>query len=267
MGFPLEQSSDFSTVAARYDATREIPGNVLSTCYDRLIEQSMFPAGGSILDAGCGTGQISIPLAERGYAVRGIDISEAMVAIARAKLRPGWKAEYGVADVRRIPAGEGRFDAVVVSKLFMHIADWQTACRELVRVLRPGGTIVHINERGHFANSVRRHFAKRADELGFVRRFPGVDPNSYAPLIEFLDGLGFSMTEPDMADLRWRFPITYGEALDGFRERLFAEFWALPDDAYDRVLAETMSWIDAHGGRDHVEHMNPFLMVHVFQAR
>jgi SAM-dependent methyltransferase len=70
------------------------------------------------LDAGCGTGQVSLPLAARGYDVRGIDISKEMTMLAQAKVRSTWKADYSVADVRSIPAEENSFDAAVVSKLF-----------------------------------------------------------------------------------------------------------------------------------------------------
>jgi SAM-dependent methyltransferase len=41
--------------------------------------------GGPVLDLGCGTGRIAIPLAERGYAVTGLDMAPAMLAAARRK--------------------------------------------------------------------------------------------------------------------------------------------------------------------------------------
>ena len=123
-------TSNFSPIAARYDATREIPSALLRACYERLARQHLLPAQGTIIDAGCGTGQISLMLAELGYAVRGYDISAPMVAIARAKCRPEWKAHYAVADVRSLPRLMATCDAVVVSKLFQHVQNWQTACRE-----------------------------------------------------------------------------------------------------------------------------------------
>ena len=63
--------------------------------YDRLFGQPYMPfwldlarrAGGPILELGCGTGKIAIPLAEAGFAVTGLDLSEAMLAEARAKTR------------------------------------------------------------------------------------------------------------------------------------------------------------------------------------
>ncbi len=82
-------------------------------------------------DAGCGTGQISLPLAGMDYDVHGIDVSSDMISIARAKCRPAWRATYVVADVRAIPEIDESIDAVVVSKLFQHAHDCsrQAACQ------------------------------------------------------------------------------------------------------------------------------------------
>ncbi len=127
-------TSDFSPIASRYDATRDIPQPCLTACYERLVRQRLLPAQGVVLDAGCGTGQISLALAAMGYAVCGVDVSPDMLRIARVKRRPEWRAHHVVADVRALPLHGDCFDAVVVSKLFQHVADWQRACRELLRV-------------------------------------------------------------------------------------------------------------------------------------
>jgi SAM-dependent methyltransferase len=50
-----------------------------------LIEELELSPGAAILDVGCGTGRHAVPLAELGYAVTGVDLSEGMLAQARAK--------------------------------------------------------------------------------------------------------------------------------------------------------------------------------------
>ncbi|MGE0718569.1 MAG: class I SAM-dependent methyltransferase [Alphaproteobacteria bacterium] len=234
--------SDFSPIAHRYDATRDVPAALLDAAYDRLRAAGLLAEGAAVLDAGCGTGQMSIPLAAAGHPVSGYDISAAMAAIARGKCRPGWRARYATADVRALPEAGGAFDAVVVSKLFMHVADWRAACRETLRVLRPGGTFVHLAERGAFANPVRRYFAAAADALGFVERFPGLRDRRV--LVRFLEEAGCTTVAVDLADLRWEKPVVYGDVLRQFEERLFAEFWYLPDDIYACLLRRTAAWVD-----------------------
>jgi ubiquinone/menaquinone biosynthesis C-methylase UbiE len=183
---------DYSKVASQYDATRDLPEEKLMACYDRLIEQSLFPKSGKILDAGCGTGQASLPLAARGYDIHGIDISQDITARAQSKVLPTWRAGYSVGDVRSLAADDSSFDAVVVSKLFQHVEDWREACRELIRVVRPGCYIVQINERGAFGNSVRRYFSRKADELGFRGRYAGLNPHSGEELAAFMRSQGVS---------------------------------------------------------------------------
>lgn len=164
------KASNFSPIAERYDATRDIPSAQLRACYERLARQDRLPVQGSVIDAGCGTGQVSLTLAELGYEVRGYYVSATMVAIAQAKCRPEWKAHCAVADVLSLPEPDGGCDAVVVSKLFQHVHEWHSACRELLRVLRPGGCFIELNDRGAFGNSVRKHFAGYADALGHRQR-------------------------------------------------------------------------------------------------
>src|ERR1700744_4468742 len=173
----LGAASNYSRIASRYDATRDLSQEYLLACYDRLIERGLLPPKGTIFDAGCGTGQVSLPLAQRGYDIHGIDIATEMIKVAQAKVKTGWRAHYAVGDVRDIPRGDRSVDAVVVSKLFQHIEDWKGACRELIRVTRAGSHIIQINERGAFGNAVRRHFARRADELGYAGRYLGLNPH------------------------------------------------------------------------------------------
>jgi ubiquinone/menaquinone biosynthesis C-methylase UbiE len=109
-----------------------------------------------------------------------------MIEIARSKVKPGWHATFATGDARELPAGNSSFGGAIVSKLFQHIQDWRKACQEIIRVVRPGGHIIHINERGAFGNAVRRHFAIRANELGFTGRYLGIDPHTRAELAEFL---------------------------------------------------------------------------------
>jgi SAM-dependent methyltransferase len=259
--------SDYSRIAAHYDATRDVPEDRLAACYDRLIAQAGFPSAGRILDAGSGTGQISLVLAARGYQVLGIDISAAMTALARAKLRPGWAADYIVGDVRAIPAPDAHFDAAVVSKLFQHVEDWRDACRELIRVVRPGGCIAQINERGAFSNTVRRHFARLADEAGYGNRYEGLNPRGGNELEAFMTGQGCRRLAVDTTDLNWQAAITYGEAYRRLRAGMFAEFWRLSDAVHDALLAQTWNWIEAQPeGAATTDRLTPYLVVEIYRT-
>jgi hypothetical protein len=71
-----------------------------------------------------------------------------------------------------------------------------------------------------------------------------------------------------MSDLQWDMAISYGESISRIQEKLFAEFWYLPTNVYDRLVNETIAWIEAQpNGRNTVEHLKPFLVVEAFRTR
>ena len=258
--------SDFSSVASRYDATRHVPESVLTQCYELLMQRGILPSAGTILDAGCGTGQISIPLAARGLDVVGIDVSDAMVRIASSKIRPGQRARYEVNDVRAIQYGNDAFDAVVFSKLLMHIEDWRQCCCELVRVSKPESHIIHIIDRGVFGDSVRREFGRRADEAGYASRFLGAVTRS-GEIVEAMSSLGCETNTVQDSRLVWNHTTTRQHSLECFEDRLFAEYWYLPAEVYGRVLAETGEWAKAQpGGLNEPEHLAGFLVVEAYKT-
>ena len=100
---------------------------------------------GAVLDVGCGTGEHTIHLAERGYDVIGVDVSPAGIDQARAGAAArGVNARFEVGDAFDL-GDEPRFDTVLDSALF-HIFDDDDRARyvrSLHRVVRPGG-FVHV---------------------------------------------------------------------------------------------------------------------------
>lgn len=100
-----------------------------------------------VLDLGCGHGRHVVMLAEQGYEVSGIDISDVAIGVAR-----DWVAQMGLrADLRTgtattLPYGEGVFDLVISHGVLDHIyyEESQQAVREIHRVLKPMGCCMWI---------------------------------------------------------------------------------------------------------------------------
>jgi S-adenosylmethionine-diacylgycerolhomoserine-N-methlytransferase len=117
---------------------------------DRLIRHLSPPPGGSVLEIGCGTGRNLIVAARAWPDARfyGIDISEAMLETARAKV-----AKAGLTDRITLAQGDATafdaqalfgiaaFDRVFQSYTLSMIPDWQGAIREAAAKLGPGGRL------------------------------------------------------------------------------------------------------------------------------
>jgi SAM-dependent methyltransferase len=107
---------------------------------------------GDILELACGTGRLSIPMAQAGSNVLGVDVAAAMIAQANAKreqLPPGDQArlEFRVADMRTMRLGR-TFDAVVLAfNTLMHMTeddDLEAVLSSAREHLEPGG-LFHLD--------------------------------------------------------------------------------------------------------------------------
>jgi SAM-dependent methyltransferase len=108
----------------------------------RLVDACGIRPGDSVLDVAAGTGNASIPAAQRGAHVVASDLTPELLEAGR--LRPeaeGLDIEWVTADAERLPFESGTFDVVMSSIGVMFAPHHQRAADELVRVCRPGGTI------------------------------------------------------------------------------------------------------------------------------
>jgi SAM-dependent methyltransferase len=259
-------TADFSPVAAYYDASRHLPPSAVEAAVGRLRPLGYLPPGCHALDVGCGTGQLSLPLADLGVWVTGADVSGAMLAVARRKRAPGVAFAPVVADARALPFPPGSFDCVVVSKLFQHVRDWELVVSEMVRVTSASGYVVRIDEAGAFRNGVRRYFEAMADAEGHQERYLGTHDRQR--VAEVFRSLGCERRTVDCSDVAWRLEVRHGDALADFERGLFAEFWAVPRDAYERMLDQARRWVaEQPGGADRIEVLHAHLRVEVHQKQ
>ena len=102
-----------------------------------------------ILDVATGTAGVAIPLAKRtGASVTGIDISEAMLARGRERVRSAGLDErisLKAGRAEELPFPSESFDAVSFTYLLRYVQDPAATLAELARVLRPGGTLAGLD--------------------------------------------------------------------------------------------------------------------------
>src|SRR5580692_397851 len=115
--------------------------------WDKIFDL-ILPRQGSLdaLDAGCGTGFLSLELAGRGHRVTGIDFAPAMLAEARRKAAErGFAIRFEQGDAEQLPFTPGSFDLAMCRHLLWTLPHPEAAIDEWIRVLRPGGRLVVLD--------------------------------------------------------------------------------------------------------------------------
>jgi len=136
-----ELRQTFETVPALYDRVRPTYPDELFVDLALVIRP-----GGRILEIGPGTGQATLPLAERGFEVVAVELGPALAAFTRAKLAAFPKAEIVNGEFERT-SFDGSFDAVVAFTSF-HWIDPALRYAKAASLLRPAGVLA-VTEVSH----------------------------------------------------------------------------------------------------------------------
>jgi SAM-dependent methyltransferase len=158
----------FDEAASLYDEVR--PGYP-EDLFDDVVSLSRIPAGGRILEIGCGTGQATVPFARRGYRILCIELGANMAAVARRNLEsyPQSKVRTGAFEERTLQ--EKAFDLATSATAF-HWLDPAIAYPKVAGALREGGSLalfwnVHVQSDagGGFFEAAQRIYEIEAPEI------------------------------------------------------------------------------------------------------
>lgn len=100
------------------------------------------PRGGTILDIGCGTGDISAQVGAAGYKVNAVDVSRKMIERAKSRFCIEGVEFSWCADTCKLPFPDEIFDAIVASSVLEYVGPLQAHLEELHRVCKVGGRAI-----------------------------------------------------------------------------------------------------------------------------
>jgi ubiquinone/menaquinone biosynthesis C-methylase UbiE len=100
-----------------------------------------------VLDVGCGTGELERFQLQTypQQVIHGIDVAEAMIAVARQKCAPWPQVCFQVGRAEALPYADQTFDVVLSASAFHYFPDPVAALVAMKRVLKPGGRIVILD--------------------------------------------------------------------------------------------------------------------------
>lgn len=111
----------------------------------KILHSLALARGERVLDVGSGPGHLALDMANAvgsSGKVYGVDNSENMIAVSRARCASQPAIEFHLADATRLPFTDNHFDAAVSSQTFEYLTDVAAPLGEIWRVLRPGGRVL-----------------------------------------------------------------------------------------------------------------------------
>jgi len=235
----------FDQAAAAYDVAR--PGYP-PELVDKLIELTHLPANARILEVGCGTGQITVPLAERGYEIVAVELGKNLARIAGENLAAYPLVRIICTPFEEWPENEAPFNLTLSAQAF-HWIDPEIGYPKIRQLLKNDGHLAVVCNlfRGgggpvyrDLDTVYRNHFPQR-DEQDTPQ---SLEKNVARTLASIRDSCLFQ--EP----LVWQYPWVERYTTDRYMKLLdtFSDHRTMDRAAQRRLYEDVRAIIDKHGG-------------------
>ena len=272
-------SLSFDPFAHIYDETRGYPAAVAQQIAQAIDQVANATAQTAYLEVGVGTGRIALPLASLGRTYTGVDISQKMVDRLKEKIQStGWDEQsqpWGeqpdeersriipvsrytqdqppatlrivMNDITDLPFHDQSFDVVISVHVFHLVDGWQNAIQEVLRVLRPGGLLLHCGD-DHGPSEVQPiqdEWRKIINDLGFDPRRPGAP--SHQIVTQYLRQ---RFETEEIQALTWQRQLTPRQVLRDIELRHFSSTWVIPEHIFMQAIPRLRSWVaEKYGAR------------------
>ena len=229
----MNTSQSFDRAASIYDQTRPLPEPTATHGLQAILDITGPEA--FILDAGTGTGRISIPLLKRGAKLVGCDLSMKMLMRLQEKFS---SAQLTQADAALLPFPANYFDALLTVHVMHLVGPWREALHEFRRVLKPGGAYLNIRTYEPVGISIREQIRDSwrswTSARGIDVRHPGVQNRT--ELLQELQMMGASLMEVEA--VRCTHTYTLAEELERYETRVYSDTWKIPDVIFEASVQE-----------------------------
>ena len=208
-----------------------------------FYERLPIAPGATLLDVGCGSGQLALLAAKDGLEVTGVDIAPNWVERARARAQAeGLRATFDEGDAEALPYADKSFDLVVSILGAMFAPRPDLVAQELLRVCAPGGTVAMANWTPQgFVGQMFKTVAK------FIAPSEMPSPVLWGDEVTVRERLGPGLSSLYLARRVYRldYPFPPAEVVDFFRQYygpINRAFASLDEDGKERLRTE-LEWL------------------------
>jgi SAM-dependent methyltransferase len=240
-----ERRRSFDQMVELYARARPAPPAAL---FDALAAYAPPPA--DVLEIGCGPGNASLPLLERGFRIHAVELGENLAAFARQRLA-GFPFTVDVGKLEDASLQSGSVDLVVCSSAF-HWLDRERALRQVVKVLKSGGALALIW--GSPRRTAQDDLVDDAIQAAYRAHAPEISRQTVDRMGGKVDAIGQAVRDtPELCAFEERlFPQTHLFDRPRYLETLatFSDHATLPAEQRERLFAAIGEIIDGRfGGR------------------
>lgn len=239
----MSVSINFDRASTFYDATRGFPHGIDQHVARFIQSVADLNTHHTILEIGIGTGRISFPLAPHVHRIIGVDISTLMMHKLREK-QNGEAIYLAQADAHRLPFADMTFDAVVIVHVLHLVAEPVTVLKELGRVIKPGGKLIHGRNKHHH-NAVQVLVdAWQRDQISASNCWNNID--------DYMIEAGWS---PIADEQEFPFTVTISpqQYLELIENRSMSSLWNMSDEDHARAITAIRQAIAEHfPNREHM---------------
>lgn len=254
--------------AINYESGRPLDKSVIIDLFKK-ISKTVTLQDKIILDAGCGTGRISIPLSEEFNSLKviGIDKSSEMAEVLIEKISKRKLENINVinGDLSKIEYPDDYFDISIISSVLHSVPNWKQTIKEVVRVTKRGGYLFLISEQGEIYDlALERRICKNHKLLD---RFWG----KYIELRHKFNlenaeksqvGLKWELGEPELIDylieenyiesksnvkINWKKDFSIKESMYIIENKCWSSMFIADDEKYSHLIHDLKKWIEDDG--------------------
>lgn len=237
----MPELKSFDRVADVYDETRALPVAAEASIADAIVAELLRVANAPrVIEIGIGTGRIAVPLAGRGVAVVGLDVSSKMLLRLLEKRSD---VPVCLAEASNPPFRDHVFHGALFIHVLHLVPDVAATVRASLDLVRRKGVMIlgrdeHVGVREAADRAIR----------DIVREVARVEVTGWKPVaMRMLDEAGATFTNAKVAS--WTAQTSAKRHVERLARRDFSSSWEIPDDDLPEVVARATPVLRAiYGG-------------------